>query len=128
MIMFVDDDINRHLAFAARNPGRNIFQTASTFNAFIELSQSYMQLEELWLDHDLGYALNPIQREFHPSGNDINVVDTMPLVRWLCAPDCPVLKSTKITVHSWNMPAAERMMCDLIAAGYRDVTREPFKA
>lgn len=129
MKLFVDDDIERHIEFR-RQHGDNkkgIFQTASTFVAFTELSQSYMDITEVWLDHDLGYALNPQQNAFEPSGNDVDVVDIMPLVRWMCSEACQLPKATYIRIHSWNAMAAKRMLLDLKDAGFTNVETRPFR-
>lgn len=129
MILFVDDDIERHIEFR-RQQGDNkkgLFQTASTFVAFTELSQSYSDITEVWLDHDLGYALNPQQQVFEPNGNDVDVVDIMPLVRWMCSEGCQLPKATYIRIHSWNSPAAARMLRALCDAGFTNVETRPFK-
>lgn len=127
MILFVDDDIERHKVFAARRAGEpDLLQTASMVTAWIELRMNSDRVREIWLDHDLGHALNPKQVAFEDI-NDIDVIDIMPLVRWMCTDECKIPRGIQIVVHSWNQPAAYRMATSLRQAGYTNVTTAPFR-
>lgn len=115
-ILFLDDDVERHLVFRSRNPGA--VQVAYPVLAKIEMEQE--SWDEVWLDHDLGYIGDPAENV--PRNGTIFVHDVRPLVRWI-AETKPDVK--KFIVHSWNSGGAKWMADTLRDAGYH-VTVAPF--
>lgn len=125
MVLFVDDDIARHLIFARRYPGA--YQTSSLVVAQHELNQTPSYISQLWLDHDLGHGLARGAGFDAMTGqpSDTEELTIRPLVRWLC--ESPVVpRSLPVVIHSWNGPAAATMKASLEAAGFTNVTQQPF--
>lgn len=103
MILFLDDDVNRRKCFRSAVPSAHIVETAQ---ATIEVLQSGEQIDQLFLDHDLGDEVFV----------DSDRPDTgMEVVRWI-EKEKPEIG--EIVVHSHNPSAAETMVSRLRAAGY----------
>ncbi len=123
MLLFVDDDIFRHIEVSRRRP--DALQTASLIVAQSELIAGI--ITELWLDHDLGSSL--VGGGFFDAGTNEPVgalnVTVQPLVDWLCA-STAVPRTLPIRVHSWNGPAAARIVAQLQEAGFTHVAKKPF--
>lgn len=125
MILFVDDDITRHIEFARRYPGN--FQTSSIVLAQAELNLAPSHISELWLDHDLGDGLVSGGYFDGVSGKPVGTVEltVRPLVKWLCESSA-VPRSLAINIHSWNLPASASIAAQLREVGFLNVVRKPF--
>jgi len=125
MILFVDDDITRHIEFARRYPGN--FQTSSIVLAQAELNIAPGHITELWLDHDLGDGLANGGYFDDLTGRPVGAVEmtVRPLVKWLC--ESPVVsRALPIKIHSWNVPASASIAAQLREVGFSNVVRKPF--
>lgn len=116
-IVFLDDDVARHLRFAEVYAGAR--QVTTPFAAIQEIKHGD-GVHELWLDHDLGFVA---VGDFGAlSGDNYRAITAMPVVDYIVE-HRP--KIDFIRVHSWNPPAARTMAQRLRDAGY-DVHQEPF--
>lgn len=110
-ILFLDDSYFRRMAFIKKFPECKLALTAPMA---IKMLQEEPEWDLVSLDHDLGGQVFV----------DSNREDCgMEVVRWIVANSPKILN---IRIHSWNPPAADRMMDALAAAGYR-VWKEAFE-
>ncbi len=123
--LFIDDDVQRHLAFARRYPGE--LQTASLVAAQSELNTTPGHITELWLDHDLGDQLIGGGYFDEATGNAVGFLTCTirPLIAWMTTTQI-VDRDLPIVVHSWNTPAALWMVATLREAGFKNVRRIQF--
>lgn len=98
----------------------------TNLEAQLVLNDENFNVIECSLDHDLGSISGTInddildvlvRRGSSPDGSGYD------LVKWMIEND---KVPSKITIHSWNIPGAERMAGALMSAGYYCVVR-PFK-
>jgi hypothetical protein len=104
-IIFLDDDHQRWYKFQSKIPQA---VRAETAEQCIKLIKDSINIDWLFLDHDLGG-----EAYVNSSREDCG----MEVVRYLC--EQPRTKSiNKIVVHSHNVLAAEEMFNKLLDAGY----------
>jgi hypothetical protein len=104
-IIFLDDDHQRWYKFQSKIPQA---VRAETAEQCIKLIKDSINIDWLFLDHDLGG-----EAYVNSSREDCG----MEVVRYLC--EQPRTKSiNKIVVHSHNVVAAEEMFNKLLDAGY----------
>lgn len=110
-VLFLDDDPGRAEAFLSANP--DAIWVATVEDCLTRLAEPW---DEVHLDHDLG------GEQFVDCGRE----DCgMEIVRWLCLQEQPHLKATRFYVHSHNPRAADLMVMQMYAAGFR-VEARPF--
>ena len=117
MILFLDDNASRAALFSTRSTGTDRARTiwARTATEAIEALEVHgPNFDVLHLDHDLGGIQYQDSRS-EDSG--------MEVVRFL--EKTHIANTAKIIVHSWNLPAGERMVERLTDAGYK-VYQIPF--
>jgi hypothetical protein len=102
LLLFLDDSPDRAAIFIANHPGAKWVETAADCITALR-SQPW---HTVFLDHDLGGQ----------SMVDSNREDCgMEVVRWMIR-NRPIVK--QVIVHSWNTPAARRMVEDLQRKSY----------
>jgi hypothetical protein len=112
-VLFLDDDPGRAEAFLAIMPDAVWVSTVE--DCLARLAEPW---DEVHLDHDLGGEI------FVDCGRE----DCgMEIVRALCLQPHPHLATTRFYVHSHNPRAADLMVMQMHAAGYR-VEARPFNA
>jgi len=103
-ILFLDDNYYRCESFLRSYPGiTRVVHTAS--EAIAALHEQRDGWVSIWLDHDLGGVA------FEPSDTNSG----MEVVRHMVKN--PV-ETGAVVIHSWNIPAAQRMASELRKAGY----------
>ena len=124
MILFLDDEQWRHDLVEKWHPGEvtHVFNCVQFFKAI----HSPVTFTEIWLDHDLG-QLN----DKDPVQGDGMIASRMLVDLYMAFDHFPV--PNKIKVHSFNKPAADRMVSFLTTHFYTQVTvgsceiiQEPF--
>jgi hypothetical protein len=110
-VLFLDDDPDRAARFLAETPHAVWVETVE--DCLARLEESW---DEVHLDHDLGG-----ERYVDCGRDDCG----MAIVRWLCLESHPHLLTTQFYVHSHNPGAANLMVMQMYAAGYR-VEFRPF--
>ena len=114
-VLVLEDDPQRYRQFKRKLIGKGQSYAITAQVAIDKLRD--IDYGTIFLDHDLGG-----EQMVDPSGENTGSA----VVRWMCAPGCPLDKSAAIIVHSLNAPAAERMVFDLERAGYPNVRHVPF--
>lgn len=110
-VLFLDDDPERAAAFLEANP--DAVWVATVEDCLSRLEEPW---DEVHLDHDLGG-----ERFVDCGREDCG----MEIVRWLCLQPHPHLSPTQFYVHSHNPSAADLMVMQIYAAGFR-VEARPF--
>ncbi len=104
-ILFLDDDPERAQIFQGMYPQAHWVQTVE--DCVDHLDRPW---DLVYLDHDLGG-----EKFVDLSRDDCG----MAVVRWLTQTQRPHLKQTRFIVHSHNSQAAQIMVMQLEASGYR---------
>jgi hypothetical protein len=110
-VLFLDDDPTRAEIFLAENPDAVWVPTVE--ECLARLAETW---DEVHLDHDLGG-----ETFVDCSREDCG----MEVVRWLCLESRPHLATTQFFIHSHNPRAADLMVMQMYAAGFR-VEARPF--
>lgn len=124
-ILFVDDSYERRKAFLASHPLDEVLTAETSANTINILSETIF-LDEIYLDHDLGHIQDESNRAYDLSYPQINIT-IKPAIEWLIkwrgvmTERCP-----KIIIHSHNTVEAQKILADLLKAGY-SVVYEPFE-
>lgn len=115
-VLFLDDNLNRAKLAIETFKNDDLFLSPSASHAVSTLEECVdtSPWDLVMLDHDLGGEENAWQEGKEPTG--------MVVVDWIVE-HRPAIK--RIVIHSWNVPAAERMVSKLIFSGYSAV-RKPF--
>lgn len=114
-ILILEDDPNRVDIFRATLGDRHSLAFAETAAAAIAAINS-TPFDVIFLDHDLG-GQTYVAESDENTGSEV--------VRHL-AYACGGGRETPIIIHSMNLPAAQAMQKNLLAAGYRHVYQIPF--
>lgn len=105
-VLFLDDSENRTAAFLLNAADATKLTVKTAVEAIAALSEPWRIVH---LDHDLGGEV------YVDSGRE----DCgMEVVRHMVANQCDV---GLVIVHTWNIPAGERMVTELCDAGYRAI-------
>lgn len=119
IIVFLDDSPERAAVLYKRMPEKDVAHViwTKTVPETLDLLINYRErLRDVSLDHDLGGY------EHMHSGSEES---GMEVVRWLEHQNPKDYEHVKFVVHSWNIPAAIKMVERLRAAGYR-CYQQPF--
>lgn len=116
MLLFLDDSMDRTNRFLSKNPEAVCVATAAQC---IDVLDEYCLaggMIALHLDHDLG-GETFVNSDREDCG--------MEVVRYIIANLAPDCFTSSVIIHSWNIPAAKRMMHCLWDSGF-NATCRPF--
>jgi len=121
-ILFLDDDLLRHEVFAemAKAAGHESFH-AHTIGEFMGMTDG-KPFDQVFLDHDLNdFEFESKFTDMYGTGEQTGV----DAARWL-ASQLPEHRPSRVVIHSWNPPGAQRMRAVLEEAGFPEVVVEEF--
>lgn len=119
IIVFLDASPERAATLHKRMPERDVAHVIWTKNVpeILDLLINYRErLRDVFLEHDLNGL------EYQHSGNPES---GMEVVRWLEKQNPKDYEHVKFIVHSWNLPAAIKMVTRLRDSGYT-AYQQPF--
>jgi hypothetical protein len=119
VIVFLDDDANRTAVLYQRMAKKDQERTfwVQTADETLDMLKRYRErLDIVSLDHDLGG-----ETYVHTGREDCG----MEVVRWLEKQEAAQYAHVRFVIHSWNIPAGQKMTARLRACGYR-VIQSPF--
>lgn len=123
-IIFLDDSPTRHIQFHKDKQSddtllyltTNAFETIEVIKMVVAASD---KVDELYLDHDLGYLISD-----NPIDTKPKEMNSKPVVDWIVSHMKPE-QLPSIILHTFNFPAAEWMKSKLRTAGF-NVVHKPF--